>query len=191
MIDRLQTLILWISRTWWAWLLVAALGFGSLRALLVIGADFPAAAGGAQPFDLQNGLSAAEVYPQLAGYTDRARELYLQFTIIDYAFPFFAGLFIAATVAACLRASRPRWHEAVVTRRLLPVLMIGSAFDWLENLAAIALISLYPSEYGWLPALLVMAKRLKLACVLLAQGVMALLLIYAAGHLLVRRVRGR
>jgi hypothetical protein len=64
-------------------------------------------AAGNQPFDLQNALTPAEVYPQLATWTENARTLYYAFTLIDYAFPFFAGLFIAATAAFALRVSLP------------------------------------------------------------------------------------
>ena len=94
-------------------------------------------------------------------------------------------------MAFALRNSLPKWYEALVSRRLLPVLMIGSAFDWLENIAAVTAIDVYPTEIAWLPGLLVLAKRLKLAFVLTSQGGMFLLLIFAAGKWLVRSVRGR
>lgn len=191
MIRHLQDFAIRISRTWWLYLIVVVLAFGALSALLRIGAIFPPYAAGAQPFDLQNNLTTDQVYAQIAGYTPEARRLYYGFTLIDYAFPFFAGLFITATVAFALRNSLPKRYEALVSRRLLPAFMIGSAFDWLENIAAVTAISLYPTEIAWLPGLLVLAKRLKLALVLLSQGVMLLLLIFAAGQWLVRAVRGR
>jgi hypothetical protein len=189
MLARLQDLILRISRTWWLYLIVLVLFAGSLRALTRIGELFPAYAGGAVPFDLQNDLRADQVYPQLAGYTEQARELYYAFTLIDYAFPFFGGLFITATVAFALRSSLPRFYNALVARKLLLLLLLATAFDWLENLLAVATIGLYPTEVGWLPTLLVVAKKCKLATLLVSNGAMFAAVLLAAGTWLVRRIR--
>lgn len=187
MLNSLQNFTIRISRTWWLYLIVVFLAFGSLRSLMVIGEMFPAAAAGAVPFDLQNELAPAEVYPQVAGYTQKARELYYAFTLIDYAFPFFAGLFIVATTAFGLRHGLPSWYDWLVARRLLPVFMLGSAFDWLENIVAVTIIDLYPTEVAWLPGLLVLAKRCKLALTILAQGFMVVALLVAAGRWIGRR----
>lgn len=187
MLNSLQNVAIRISKTWWLYLIVVLLAFGSLRSLLVIGEAFPAAAAGAVPFDLQNALAPGEVYPQLAGYTDKARELYYRFTLIDYGFPFFAGLFIVATTAFALRHGLPSWYAWLVARRLLPAFMLGSAFDWLENVAALTIISIYPTEIAWLPGLLVLAKRCKLVLTILAQGFMVVALLVAAGRWLSRR----
>jgi hypothetical protein len=191
MLDRLQTLVIRVSQTWWLYFCVVLLFAGSLLSLLRIGERFPSYAAGNQPFDLQNALTPAEVYPQLATWTENARTLYYAFTLIDYAFPFFAGLFIAATAAFALRNSLPTWYAALTRRNLLPVFMLGTAFDWLENLAALGVISLYPAEIGWLPFVLVIAKKLKLVCVMSAQAAMLLLLLYAAGNWLAARLRLR
>jgi hypothetical protein len=189
MLGRLQDLALRISRTWWLYLIVLVLFLGSLQALTRIGAAFPPVAAGALPFDLQNDLKASEVYAQLAGYTPRAKTLYYAFTAIDYGFPFFAGLFITATVAFALRHSLPALYAALVRRKLLPVLMLGTAFDWLENVAALTAIVLFPAEISWLPGLIVLAKKCKLGCVLASNGVMFCSLLLAAGTWLARRVR--
>jgi hypothetical protein len=181
MLKRLQNLVIRVSRSWWLYLCVVLLFAGSLLSLRRIGEIFPSYAAGNQPFDLQNALTPAEVYPQLTTWTDNAHQLYHAFTLIDYAFPFFAGLFIAATAAFALRVSLPGWYAALIDRKLLPVFMLGTAFDWIENLAALAVTSLYPAEIGWLPFVLVLAKKLKLACVMAGQGAMLSLLLYAAG----------
>lgn len=188
MLGRLQDLVIRISKTWWLYLIVLLLFTGSLQALLRIGGHFPAYAAGVAPFDLQNDLRAAQVYPQIAGYTEQARELYYAFTLIDYAFPFFAGLFITATVAFALRNSLPRLYEALVARRLLLVLMLATAFDWLENVAAVSAIVMYPDEVAWLPGLLVAAKKGKLAFMTVSNGVMFLAVLTAAGTWLARRI---
>lgn len=189
MLGRLQELAIRISRTWWLYLVVLFLFTGSLQALMRIGERFPEYAAGAAPFDLQNDLRAAQVYPQIAGYTEQARDVYYAFTLIDYAFPFFAGLFITATVAVTLRYSLPRLYAALVARKLLPVLMLATAFDWLENVAALSTIILYPTEIAWLPALLVAAKKCKLGFVLVSNGAMFVAILTAAGAWLARRIR--
>ncbi len=191
MLGRLQNLVIHSSRTWWLYLGVVILFAGSLLSLLQIGKLFPAHAAGNLPFDLQNGLAPADVYPQIATYTAVARNLYYAFTLIDYAFPFFAGLFIAATAAFAIRNSLPKWYAALKTRNLLPVFMLGTVFDWLENIVALAAISLYPTETGWLPILLVLAKKLKLFCVMTGQAAMLLLLVYTAGNWLATKLRIR
>ncbi|MCL4779607.1 MAG: hypothetical protein KJ049_05425 [Gammaproteobacteria bacterium] len=191
MLNRLQNLVIRVSQTWWLYLCVVLLFAGSLLSLLRIGEKFPAHAAGNLPFDLQNALAPAEVYPQLATWTENARQLYYAFTLIDYAFPFFAGLFIAATAAFAMRASLPGWYAALTARNLLPVFMLGTLFDWLENLSALGLISLYPAEFGWLPVVLVLAKKLKLACVMSGQAAMLLLLVYAVGNWLAGKLRIR
>jgi hypothetical protein len=183
-------MVLRISRIWWLYLVVLAVFSGSLQALMRIGNRFPDVAGGAMPFDLQNDLQADQVYSQLAGYTEQARELYYVFTMIDFAFPLFAGLFITATVAVALRNSLPRFYETLVDRKLLLVLMLATAFDWLENLAAMATITLYPTEFGWLPVLLVIAKKFKLALMVLSNGAMLAAVLIAAGFWVFRRLNG-
>jgi TPR repeat protein len=188
MLGRLQDLVIRISKTWWLYLIVLFLFIGSLQALMRIGERFPAHAAGATPFDLQNDLEAAEVYPQIAGYTEQARELYYAFTLIDYAFPFFAGLFISATVAFALRYSMPRFYEGLAARKLLLIPMLATAFDWLENVVAVSIIALYPAEAGWLPGLLVAAKKLKLGFMWVGNGAMVVAVLGAAGTWLGRRV---
>jgi hypothetical protein len=188
MLGRLQDLVIRISKTWWLYLIVLFLFIGSLQVLMRIGERFPAYAAGAAPFDLQNDLQADQVYAQVAGYTAQARELYYAFTLVDYAFPFFAGLFITATVAFALRYSVPRFYAALVARKLLLVLMLATAFDWLENVLAVLIIALYPAETAWLPGLLVAAKKGKLAFMWVSNGAMLLAVLTAAGTWLARRI---
>lgn len=189
MLASLQALAIRASGTWWLYLPLVLLFAGSLQALMQIGAAFPPHSSGAAPFDLQNDLTAVEVYPQVAAYSPRARELYLAFTLIDYAFPFLAGLFIMATVAFGLRHGLPGVYATVVKHRLLPLLMVAALFDWAENVAAAAAIYLFPREFTWLPPLLVLAKQCKLALAGLGNGIMALALLAALARWLARQVR--
>jgi hypothetical protein len=190
MMSSLQAAALRASRTWWLYLLLFGVTIFCLRALTQIGDVFPAVAGGSLPFDLQNGLTAEQVYPQLSGYTDEARSLYRRFTLIDYVFPCAAGLFVAATAAFALRHSYPRWYEWLTTRQLLPLFMLASAFDWLENLAIASAMWLYPAEYGALPQLVILAKRCKLAFIFVSQGITVVLLLVALTRWAIRRFRG-
>ena len=103
MLRALNRLIIRVSGSGWLVLAAALTGFACLTAMNRIAADFPAVAGGAVPFDLQNDLTSDQVLAQLAGYTDGARRLYGLFTAIDYLFPFAAGLFLAGISAFGMR----------------------------------------------------------------------------------------
>jgi hypothetical protein len=185
----LQRLIVRISATGTWYVLVLALAVGSFTALMRIGAAFPAVAAGNAPFDLQNGLAAGDVYRQLSGWTPAARQLYFVFSAVDWIFPLAAGLFLAATVTFCLRTSAPRAYAWLTGRTLLPLLLAPTAFDWLENVFAVAAVATYPQGPAWLPAALVVAKRAKLAGLAVVQPLMFGLVLYTAGRWLISRRR--
>ena len=111
MMNFLNQLIIRISKSGWLYMIVFAGFFATLQALLRIGDRFPERAAGAVPFDLQNQLTAEQIFTQLTGYTDEAFRLYYVFTSIDYFFPLFAGFFLGATAAFLLRHSLPRWYS--------------------------------------------------------------------------------
>jgi hypothetical protein len=92
-------------------------------------------------------------------------------------------------VAFALRNSLPRLYAALVARKLLLVLMLATAFDWLENVTAVSTIILYPAEVSWLPAMLVVAKKCKLAALLVSNGAMVAAVLFGAGIWLVKRLR--
>ncbi len=186
MLGALNRLIIRVSANPWLFIATTVIFITSLRALMQIGETFPAVAGGAQPFDLQNGLTGEQVLLQLAGYTDAAVRQYSIFTAIDYVFPFAAGLFLAAITAFCLRRAFPGVYAAMAGRKLLPLLMLGSLFDWAENVAAITAILAYPDTTPGMATAIVLAKRLKLACVVISQ-VLALLLLMATLFIGIRR----
>ena len=188
---HLQAIIVAISASGPAFAVVLALAVGSFAALNRIAAGFPPLAGGALPFDLQNGLAVADVYAQLAGWSPGARSRYYAFSAVDWLFPLAAGLFLAATVAFCLRRSLPRAWDWVTARRLLPLLLVGTACDWLENVFALLAVALYPAESPLLAVGLVAAKRAKLAALLPSQGLMLGLLLYTALLAAIRRVAPR
>jgi hypothetical protein len=189
MAAALQRLIVRISATgtWYVAVLVVAVG--SFTTLMRIGTAFPDVAAGNAPFDLQNGLAASDVYPQLSGWTPAARQLYFLFSAVDWVFPLAAGLGLAATIAFCLRRSAPRAYAWVTGRTLLPLLLAPTAFDWLENIFAVAAVATYPQGPAWLPAALVVAKRAKLAGLAVVQPVMFGLVLYTAVSRLFSRRR--
>jgi hypothetical protein len=188
MLSALNRLVIRVSGSPWLFIAVTAVMAASLFALLRIGeTGFPPLAGGAQPFDLQNGLTTSQLLEQLPAYTDATRRQYLQFSMIDFVFPLAGGLFIAAVSAFGLRHSFPRAYAALDARRLLPLFMIGTLFDWCENVAALTAIFAWPDTTPAMASAVVIAKRLKLACVFVSQGIALLLLVAAAVRRLARR----
>jgi hypothetical protein len=188
---RLQAIIVAVASSGPAFALVLALAVGSFVGLDRIAAGFPPLAGGALPFDLQNGLAVADVYAQLAAWSPAARTRYYAFSAVDWLFPLAAGLFLAATVAVCLRRSLPRAWAWVTGRQLLPLLLLATACDWLENVFALLAVGLYPLESPLLALGLVAAKRAKLAALFPSQGLMVGLLLYTAVLAVVRRAAPR
>lgn len=185
----LQEFIVRTSKDWRRYALVLVFFVAALRLLMGTGEEFSARTGGIPPFDLQNGLETQEVRPQLEAYDDRARELYAAFALIDFFFPLLGALLLAATAAFLLRHGLPRVSERVLGLRLLPLFFIAALFDWLENVAAIALVWFDDGAAGWLPAALVTAKRLKLGFVIASQLLVCLLAVYAAAGWVFRRIR--
>jgi hypothetical protein len=186
-LSALNQLVIRTSKSIWRFLAVTAVAIIAITLLNAIGRAFPAAAGGSAPFDLQNGLTSAQVVTQLAGYTELARWMYYVFTMIDYVFPFAAGLSLAAAGAFALRKGFPAVYQACEQRRLFPLFLLGTVFDWCENVAAVTAIWTYPGDVQTIATLLVIAKRLKLACVVATQLAVALLLAGAGIRALGRR----
>ncbi len=160
---------------------------GSLRTLLYIGEKFQPHAAGALPFDLQNSLTTDEIFSQLAGYSDKAYDLYYVFTAIDYFFPLFAGLFLATIWPYVLRHSLPRWYEIALQKNLFVLLLIPTLFDWLENISLLTVIVAFPNELNSAADAAVIAKQIKLATTYLAQASTLLIMLTAV----VIAVKGR
>ena len=177
----LNQLIIRISKSGWLYVMVFAGFFGTLQALLRIADRFPERAAGAVPFDLQNQLTAEQIFTQLAGYTDEAFRLYYVFTAIDYFFPLFAGLFLGATVAFLLRHSLPRWYATAEQKNLFLLFLLATIFDWLENITLLSVIVGYPNKLSTIATLAVAAKMGKLGFVFLFQALTLVLLLFSTG----------
>jgi hypothetical protein len=180
---QLNDLIIRCSQSWRLFLLSVIVAFGSLFAVFgPIQIAFAELTGGLTPFDFQNSLSVEQIFEQLAVWNEAAVQLYYAFSFVDFFFPFFAGLFLASIAAFSLRHLAPRLYDRVARRRLFVLLMLGPAFDWLENLCALFVIGRYPAEMTAAAGLLVVAKQGKLAAVMLTQLIAFSLLVLAAGR---------
>lgn len=135
----------------------------ALAALMGVARAFSHATHGLLPFDLQHQLTVAELLAQLELYTDRSYALYSVFLTIDMVFPLASGVVFAALVAFGLRTAWPRAHAGISARSLWPLLLVATAFDWMENLAGFGLILFRDGDRQALAAALVAAKRAKLA----------------------------
>lgn len=177
--QSLNDLMLRFSRSWPLFLLAAVVTLGSLYLFTgVIGPRFAELTGGSPPFDLQNALTVDQVYEQLPAYPEGARRLYYLFSAIDFAFPLFASLFLAAIAAFSLRYLWPTGYDWVTERRLWVLLLLPAVFDWAENVFALAVITAYGQELRSAATMMIYAKlgKLSLAAVtqLLAWGLLLL-----------------
>ena len=185
----LNRLIIYCSQHAWLFLLSMLITFGCLYAVfLPLGKAFAELTDGQQMFDFQNALTTAQVAEQLPIYSDAAKQIYYAFSFTDFFFPFFASLFLVAIAAFSLRHLAPWAYASVTDRKLWPVLMLGAAFDWLENIFALIVVSAAPESTPTAATLLVLAKRAKLAAVMVAQAVSWGLLLLATGKWLAVRV---
>ncbi len=188
----LNDLIVRFSRSAGLFVLSIVVFLGSLLAVFgPIQKVFSELTGGELPFDFQNSLSVEQVFAQLPNYTENAKQVYYAFSFVDYFFPFFAGIFLAAIAAFSLRHISKPAYDWVNQRSLFSLLMIGTLFDWLENCNALLVIYRYPDIMTTAANLMVFAKQGKLAFVMLSQIVGWSLLIIAGALWVYRRVTGR
>ena len=173
MLTALHGLIINVSERWWKILLAFLATFAALQGLIRITSVFPEQSGGAQPFDMQNDLTVEAIFEQLAGYTDAAFELYWAFTAIDYFFPAFAALFQASLTAALLRYALPGVWGTIESRKLILLMLVPAAFDWLENITLLITMLVWPEQSQFFATAAVVAKQAKLATLYVSQAVMA------------------
>jgi len=186
-VKRLNDLVVLTSRSGWLYLLsiVAAFGslffvFGNINAVMldVTGHDL---------FDLQNSLTVAQVFEQSRAYTPEAKQLYYAFSFVDFFFPFFAALFMAATAAFALRHGLPDFYRKMNAASLFTLLFTPTVFDWIENVLALIVVSGFPEQRETAASLMVLAKKAKLGAIVAAQlMVLAALLASAVAWIRVR-----
>ena len=173
-------LVIRTSRSPWLFINSAVFAFGSLAfVFLNINVPFETAVG-AQMFDFQNDLTTEHIFEQLVHYDDDVRSLYYAFLFVDFYFPFFAGLVMAAAGAFALRYLSPKGYEAAKAHNLFVVFLIPTVFDWGENIFALTVVNAWPEPLGWAAAGLVLCKKGKLAGVVFFQIIVGLSLGFAA-----------
>jgi len=175
----LNNLVVRVSKSGWLFVFSAVFAFGSLGLVFFNINDVFREIVGAQLFDFQNDLTVAAIFEQLPSYSPAARKLYYAFIFVDYFFPFFAGLVLAAAGAFALRHLSTKWYEIIDTRNLFSVFFIATVFDWLENTFALIVINAYPDELTTMATFLVLAKKGKLMSVMIMQGIVWILLLLA------------
>ena len=185
----LQPLILAVSRSApWSMLTLGGATV-ALLALQAIGGRIERTVG-APPFDLQHQLSLADIAGQLPRYTDESRAFYGLFFAVDMVFPLLAALFLGAACAFLLRRGLPTVYQRLVAGGWFALLLLPAGFDWIENLAALALVL---NGTAWTPAslLLIGAKTLKLAATIAVQMLVLAVALLVGGRMLATRLGRR
>jgi len=164
-------LVIRTSKSPWLFVNSAVFAFGSLAFVFFnINVAFEATVG-APMFDFQNSLTSEQIFAQLKNYDESMRALYHAFLFVDFYFPFFAGLVMAAAGAFAWRYLMPIRYEAIRARNLFALFLIPTLFDWGENIFALTVVNAWPDELGWAATGLVLCKKGKLAGVMFFQAV--------------------
>jgi hypothetical protein len=190
MVRKLSEFIANCSRSWWKFLLFLGGQLGTMAVLMSITGRFPAVTGGYEPFDMQNTLSAEDIFVQLATYTPEAFRLYWIFQAVDYLFPLFAGLMLATAGTFALRHAAPGLYAQAVERATLPLFLLPTVFDWLENLNLLWVAAAWPDQAQVAATLGVVAKLGKLATLNIVFVTVGILLAWAAVRWIGRRTAG-
>lgn len=166
----LQNLIAFCAKKWWAFALITIVFSLSLVLLMQLGEAFASVTAGHPPFDTQNKLTAQDIKQQLADYTPASYTAYWKFTANDFLFPFAGGIFTASILTFSLRRLFPNIHAWVFARTLLPLFMLPTLFDWLENFSILLVLIGQTSA----ATAVVFFKALKLSTLTLSQTLMVL-----------------
>jgi hypothetical protein len=177
-----------VSRSWRSLAGVTVMFFGTFALLMLAAAWFRGASGDAEPFDLQNGLTADDVRVQLAGYGDGAELRYLVFAAVDVFFPLIGALLLASVTAACLRSASPRTYERAMRSRLILLFFVPTLMDWTENAFAVWLVLAGEPASSFAITGLLVAKSAKLATLVAAQVTCVVAIVWWVGATLRRRV---
>ena len=176
----LNGFVIQVSRSAWLFAIAAIFAFGSLGVVFFNINDVFEVMVDAQMFDFQNDLTVDRIFEQLPNYSYAARKLYFAFIFVDFFFPFFAGLVLAAAAAFALRHLSTKWYDSFDGKNLFALFFIPTVFDWCENIFALIVINGYPNELTFAATMLVLAKKGKLASVMLMQAFTWLLLLMTA-----------
>jgi hypothetical protein len=133
--------------TWWVVAITGGLFIASAVAMFATTLPFsiPAVTAlcGTAPPDVRFFTAADQVREFLAGCGDTGRDAYRYLQLADLVYPAISGLFLTSALALILtRLSRP--GSGVIALAALPI--VGSAFDYLENVAAWTALTAFPQD---------------------------------------------
>ena len=180
MLATINRFIIDCSQSWWKILLLFLGQSATMQVLNVITGRFPGITNGNVPFDMQHTLKPAQVFEQLAGYSEQAFSDYYVFQAVDFAFPLLAGLFLASVCAFALRNAIPGWYRVAETKHLFTLLLLATLFDYLENINFLWVVTVWPEQAQLAAQLGVLAKQGKLACMVASFALTGLFLLIAA-----------
>jgi hypothetical protein len=118
--------------------------------------------------DLALGLTGQQAYEIIAQYGEAGRHAYFGFAVFDAFLPAVGAMMLLAWWSVLVRFQWP--HDR---KKLQWVLLIGLApmcADWLENIGFISQVIAYPRFIPELGSATLVATRLKIALLSLAQG---------------------
>lgn len=176
---EIQNLIIYCSKTWWAFLLLIVLFSLSLFSLIQISAQFAQVTNNFQPFDMQEKLSATEIESQLTSYTSESHKFYFRFFIADFFFPLLGGFFIATLASFSLRNLNLNQFHKLETSLGFMLFLSPTVFDWLENVSTIFLLQAYPPINSTFISIILFFKSAKFFTLFSFQGLAFLLLFLA------------
>jgi hypothetical protein len=130
---------------------------------------------GVPVLDLALGLNAQQAYAIITQYGEAGRHAYYGFAVFDAFLPAVGALMLVAWWTLLVRFQWP--HDR---KKLQWVLLVGLApmgADWLENIGFISQVIAYPAFIPELGAATLLATRLKIALLSVAQGGFVLLLL--------------
>lgn len=134
---------------------------------------------GQAPPDVQLYTSADGVHAFLTNCGEAGRAAYRNLQVADLFYPAVSGLFMASALALIL-IRNTRQGSLAVAAAALP--LIGSGFDYIENLAAWVALTSFPDRTGTAETLLGIASTAKQT----VSWIAGLLLIIGVGYTLVR-----
>ena len=109
---------------------------------------FQEATAGLQPFDLNTGIDAQQMYQELPSYTDESRRLYAWFAVADYIYPIANAAFFALLWAWMFAKAPNPFFAGLRNYGILLLPFLFTLVDWSENLGFLIVIFNYPTEYS-------------------------------------------
>jgi hypothetical protein len=106
--------------------------------------EFTAKTGVSGILDLQTGFSYESAYQQIGNYGEEGIQIYNYIQIVDTIFPIAFGMGLLCFLSFLLKKLSPD-NKKLTTLALLP--LIGTLFDFLENIGIFLMIRLYPQPF--------------------------------------------